>query len=241
MKLYFDIGNTNIKMNFKYDKKEYYISFKTNNNYSPDSLFTFLPKEVKSANITSVLISSVVPSQLGIVEGMVKKYFGIKPNIIAFPIKIGIKLNAIDPKTIGSDIISLSALVANKSNNAIIINLGTATTITHVMKNTMMGTIIIPGIGISKNILIKKASKLHDVNLKLSEKVIGNNTEECLSIGILKGHIHMIRGFIRDIDSEADIFISGGNSKLIKDRIDAIYIKEATIEGMKVIEKLNEK
>ncbi|TCG10749.1 type III pantothenate kinase [Mycoplasma todarodis] len=241
MKLYFDIGNTSIKMNFNYENKEYYVSFTTRNHYSPDSLFSYLPDVVKNANIESAMISSVVPKQLGIVEGMIKKYFNIRPTVITFPIKVGVKLNATNPKTIGSDIISLAAFAASKSDNAIILNLGTATTITHVKDKTMLGTIIAPGILIGSETLVNNASKLHEVNLKLTNKKIGNNTEECLSIGILKGHIHMIRGFIKEIDQDADVFISGGNSKLIKDRIAATYVKEATIEGMKVIEKLNEK
>ncbi len=240
MKLYFDIGNTSIKLNFKHNDEEFYVSFKTRNYYSPDSLFSYLPQEVKEAKIETAWISSVVPTQLGIVEGMIKKYFKIKPKIIGYPMKTGIKLLATNPKTVGADIIALAAFASNKSTNAIIINLGTATTITHVKNKVMLGAIISPGIGIITESLIKKASKLHDTNLKLIDKNVGINTDECLSIGILKGHIHMIRGFIKDIDSDADVFISGGNSKLIKERIAATYIKEATIEGMKVIEKINE-
>ncbi|NQZ28971.1 MAG: type III pantothenate kinase [Mycoplasmatales bacterium] len=241
MKLYFDIGNTSIKMNFKLNRKEFYVSFKTKNNFSPDSLFSFLPEEVKKAKVENAWISSVVPTQLATVEEMIIKYFGIKPKIISFPIKTGIKFKATNPKTIGSDIIALSTYIASKSNNAIIINLGTATTITHVKNKTMMGTIFAPGIMVGIESLVANASKLHEINLKLVDKLIGNNTEECLSIGILKGHIHMIRGFIKEIDSDADVFISGGNSKFIKNKIAATYIKEATIEGMKVIEKFNEK
>ncbi len=241
MKLYFDIGNTSIKMNFNYEGDEYYTSFKTQNNYSPDSLFSYLPDVVKQADIESAMISSVVPTQLGVIEGMIKKYFRIRPTVIKFPIKVGIKIKATNPKTVGSDIVSLSAFAASKSKNAIIINMGTATTITHIKEDVMLGTIIAPGIMIGSESLVKNASKLHDVNLQLVDKEVGNTTEECLSIGILKGHIHMIRGFIKEIDSDADVFISGGNSKLIKERIAATYIKEATIEGMKVIEKLNDK
>ena len=172
---------------------------------------------------------------------MIEKYFGIKPNIIKFPVKTGINFKATNPKAIGSDIISLSAFVADKTENGIIVNLGTATTITHIKKKMMLGTIFAPGIAIGAESLIKNASKLHEINMNLINKTLGNNTEECLSIGILKGHIHMIRGFIREIDSDADVFISGGNSKLVKDMIAATYVKEATIEGIKVIERFNEK
>ncbi|CAM9125907.1 type III pantothenate kinase [Mycoplasma todarodis] len=241
MKLYFDIGNTSIKMNYKLGEEEFYISFKTKNDFSPDSLFSFLPEEVKTSKVESAWISSVVPNQLGTIERMIEKYFGIKPNIIKFPVKTGINFKATNPKAIGSDVISLSAFVADKSENGIIVNLGTATTITHIKNKTMLGTIFAPGIAIGAESLIKNASKLHEINMNLINKTLGNNTEECLSIGILKGHIHMIRGFIREIDSDADVFISGGNSKLVKDMVAATYVKEATIEGIKVIEKFNEK
>ncbi|CAM9114299.1 type III pantothenate kinase [Mycoplasma marinum] len=240
MKLYFDIGNTNIKLNFREKEEEKYFSFKTKDeNITIDSFFNMLPENIIQNNVEKVFITSVVPRLTSLMTRMVKKYFQIEPKILAFPIKTGLKINATDPKTIGADLIALSVFAASKSNNSIIINLGTSTTITHIENKDVKGFIIAPGIQGSFESLIDNAAKLPEINLNPIDKVLGNNTSECLSIGVLKGHSHMLKGFIREIDRNADIFISGGHSYLVEKYIPGIFIEEATIKGMKVLEELN--
>ena len=242
MRLYFDIGNSNIKLNFNIKGKEYYVAFETNDNYSVDSFYNLLPKEIREEKITSVMICSVVPSKLRTLEGMSKKYWQINPMVLKFPIKTGLKLKVIDPKTVGADLVSLGAFVASKTDNGIIVNMGTATTITHIKDKALQGVVISPGLKTSINGLLNNSAKLNDLELYVPKnKSLGNTTDEALSIGTIKGHVHMIKGLVGDIDKEAKVFLSGGNSRTVKEFLfEYEYIKEATLEGLKLIEALNE-
>ena len=235
MTLYVDIGNTNMK--FHFDGK--YISFPTKENYTVDTLFNELPKELQDTKLSKVVLSSVVPSKQKLVIGISKKYWTITPIIIAYPLKTGIKINVDEPKKIGSDIVCLAAYANSQSEESIIVNMGTATTITHVLNKEIKGVIIIPGFMTSLESLIDSAAKISEIDLFLPKKNIGNNTDESISIGMINGHVHMIRGFINDINKDATLILSGGNSKLISKHLPEFkWVKEATIEGMKIIEKI---
>ena len=235
MIVYVDIGNTNIKLHF--DGK--YISFATKGNYTVDSLFNEFPSELKNIKPSKVMLSSVVPSKQKLIIGISKKYWGTTPINISYPLKTGIKINVDEPKNIGSDIVCLAAYASSQTDEAIIVNMGTTTTITHVISKEIKGVIIIPGFITSLESLVSSAAKISEIDLFLPNKNIGKNTDEAISIGMINGHVHMIKGFVDDINKDATLLLSGGNSKLISKYLPEFkWIKEATIEGMKVIEKI---
>ncbi|WKX02568.1 type III pantothenate kinase [Candidatus Mycoplasma mahonii] len=234
MVIYIDIGNTNIKINFN----KYYVSYPTKQKYSVDSFYNALPKELKG-RITKVFISSVAPSVLDLINGVSKKYWGVLPNNIAYPMKTGIKINADQPKKVGADLVCLAAFATTKGSNCIIVNMGTATTITHVVDHAFMGCVILPGFMTSLYSLFKSAAAIGETALYVpTNKKIGHSTEESISIGMIRGHVHMINGLVNDIDPNAKLILSGGNSKNIAKYLTNFkYVKEATIEGMKIIVK----
>jgi len=237
MKLFIDIGNSFIKVGYK-DK---IFRYPTNMNYSADSFQQQLPLEIKEAKLKRVIISSVVPSLTNIIKQMSKKSWNIDALVIEYPIKTGIKLIANNPKDVGSDLVCAAVYAASKKQESIVVNMGTATTISYIKDNILKGTIICPGLQTSYKALTSNASKLNDIPLKIYNDNIGKSTEESISIGVLKGHVEMIKGLVQNInDTNATIFLSGGNSLLVKDLLpEYIFINEITIEGMKVIEKLN--
>lgn len=237
MKLFIDIGNSYIKIAYKNE----ILRYPTKVNYSLDSFLLLLPKNLKESKIQRILISSVVPSITSTIKEMAIKNWKIDPIMIEYPIKTGIKLMADNPKEVGSDLVCTAAYAASKTNEAIVVNIGTATTISHVKDKALQGTIICPGLQTSYNALTKMASKLNEITLKISNKNIGRSTEESISIGVLNGHAEMIRALVKKINiNNATVFLSGGASVLIKELLPEYeYVNEVTIEGMKVIEKLN--
>ncbi len=242
MTLYFDIGNSSIKVNFKTEGKQFYVSYSSRVEYSVDQFYQMLPTKIKDLKIDKVVIISVVPKQEAILRGMVKKYWQIIPLRITYPIKTSIKIKANDPKSVGNDLVALAVLGASKGDNVIILNLGTATTLTHVKDNVFQGAVIVPGLHTSLNALFNKASGLSEFDLTLPKnKKIGNSTNEAISIGVISGTIHMLKGLINDIDPEAKIIITGGNARKMKMYVPEYeFIKEGTIEGAKLIEAMNE-
>ena len=241
MNLYFDIGNTNIKLNVNYKNQEYYFNYETKSAKSVDTFYSQLPQEIKGQKIEKIFICSVVPFAEDILRGVVKKYWQIDPIMVKYPLKTGIKLKVDHPQSIGSDLVCLAAYVSQECEKGIIVNIGTATTIVVVDNKALEGAIICPGLMTSFESLIKKASKLAETNLETKTRNhYGKNTQEALSLGVLKGHAEMIKGLVRDIDDDHKLFISGGHSKKILDFMPEYqYVKEATIEGIKAIEKNN--
>lgn len=242
MKLYIDIGNTNIKVNFNIDGQEYYNNYEIKGNHSIDTFWEYLPKELKIVQITNVYITSVVPSVETIFVGLVKKYWQITPMIVEPPIKTSIKVKTDDPKSVGADLICLAAFINQKTKDGIMINMGTATTIIKVVDGNLTGVIIIPGIQTSFESLIGNSSKLSDIKLKIPTTSLGRNTIDAISIGVLQGHTNMIETLVDKIDDDSEVFISGGHSKKIVELLPNKYnfVKEATIQGLKIIGTLNE-
>ena len=241
MKLYFDIGNTNIKLNFIDNNLNNYISFVTNFSHTVDSFYNELPEIVKKKKIKKIFICSVVPKLTPLFEGLSKKYFNLKPKIIGLPLKSGILLKVDDPKIVGSDLVSLGAYANYISNNTIIVNLGTTTTIIHVKNKVFNGAVIMPGLKLQLNAVLEKVAKIADMEIEYKQREMGANTKDALSIGIINSHIFAINKHIENIDDKAKVIISGGNAKIITSKVNYEYVKEATIEGMKIIEALNEK
>lgn len=243
MKLYFDIGNTNIKIHFSVNGKDKYFNYETKAEFSADSFWNLLPEELKTIKPTSTFICSVVPSKESMIVELVEKYFRLNPVILQYPLKTGVKIKASEPKNVGADLIALSAFVASKAKEAVMVNMGTATTIIYVKDSTLEGAIISAGLGLSLNALISNAAKLNDIKLEATkEMTIGRNTNEAISIGVLKGHVKMIEGLVADISKDIPVFVSGGHSKKVIHLLprEFTHVNEATIEGMKIIEKLNE-
>lgn len=242
MNLYFDIGNTNIKLNFNFNGQEYYERYITKEKYSIKKFYSKFPKIIKENKIENIIICSVVPKKTSLVSKIVKKYFKIVPWIIGFPMEIPISIEIDSPKKVGTDLIALSTYASSIYSDAIIINMGTATTIISVINKKLGGVIIAAGLMTQMESLINNASQLSKVNLKKQKNPIGKNTRDSLSLGVLHGHAEMIKGLVNNINPLTKVIISGGLSMEMKELLpDYEFIKEATIEGMKVLWNFNKK
>ena len=127
---------------------------------------------------------------------------------------------------VGSDRLANSIAVISKNKNFIILDFGTATTFDVVINNVYNGGVIAPGVDLSLNMLIKKASLIPSMNLKKTKKVIGKNTISAVRSGFFWGYAGLIDNIIRLIMKETKkkfkIIITGGFSKLF---INSIKIK----------------
>lgn len=237
MHLFVDIGNTNIKIKFN----NHLILLPTKENYNLSLLYSLLPLSLQKSKLTKVWICSVVPKILALFKKMIDYYFKIPIQTINYQLFSQLKLNVKFPKKVGNDLIALGAFAMTQGQNVIIVNLGTATTISHIKQNTLEGVIIAPGLSISLNSLIDEASALSSSPLKLDfNQALGKDTNESISLGVLKGHALMIEGFIKNIDEQAKVIISGGNAKKIINYLTKYtFIEEATLLGLEIIAQKN--
>ena len=126
----------------------------------------------------------------------------------------------------------------NIKNNFIILDFGTATTFDVLIKNTYLGGIIAPGLKLSLNTLIDKATLIPKLNLKKTQKVIGMNTINAVRSGFFWGYRGLIDNIVKSIFKETGksfkIISTGGFSYLFKKTLNKKIIinKDITIKGL---------
>ena len=126
----------------------------------------------------------------------------------------------------------------NYKDNFIILDFGTATTFDVLIKNFYHGGVIAPGLKISLNTLVDKATLIPKINLKKMHKVIGLNTVAAVRSGFFWGYRGLINNILKLIKHETKktfkIVITGGFSNLFKNSINTKVIinKDVTINGL---------
>ena len=149
---------------------------------------------------------------------------------------------------IGADIIAVSVGAIKKYKlPCLIADLGTATKIVAIDKDGYFrGCTISPGVKISLDALAKKASLLPDISFAKPERVIGENTVECMQSGIVFGTAAMLDGLIKRMKAElgggdVTVVATGGFSGLIAAESKSInkVDKHLTLDGLRLIYELN--
>ena len=242
-----DIGNTEVKIclfssNKKLIKKIYLKTNLINLSYLRKKLSKLIKKNV---SINKIIFSSVVPN----IYKLISFYFFKNLKIRCIEIK---KLNLkkfikihVDKIQIGSDRICNAIGVNDNKNNYIIIDFGTATTFDVVIKNKYLGGVIAPGLSLSLNKLISKASLIPPLKLKKVNKVLGKNTVSAVRSGFYWGYIGLVQNIIDEISKQSrkkfKIILTGGFSHLFFKAIkqNTSIDKDITIKGlMKIINLL---
>ena len=237
-----DIGNTEVKICFFYNglKKKYLFKTDSLNKKIIRNKFNFLRKKIYLKN---AIISSVVPKTFT----QIKKIFYNLYKVNCIELKklnltrlINIKVNK---KEIGSDRLANAISVMSKKKNFIVVDFGTATTFDVIKKNNYLGGVIAPGVTLSLDNLIKKASLIPKIELHKSKSIIGKNTEQAVLSGFFWGYNGLINGIISKIKKKTNqkykIVFTGGLAHLFnKDIKDKVTIdKNLTINGLIKVSK----
>ncbi|MBQ8334332.1 MAG: type III pantothenate kinase [Clostridia bacterium] len=167
--------------------------------------------------IDCAVISSVVPGLTHVLSRAAKILSGSDPFIITPGIHTGFGIRIKDPAQLGADIVSNAAYSLRLSDvPLVILDMGTATTLTVVDKNAdIIGTIILPGLRISMDALTDSAALLNGVSLDKPEHLIGRDSRESILSGVIGGHILMIDGFLRNIREELNLKETGEKLGLV--------------------------
>ena len=235
-----DIGNTDTKIciinsNYKIIKRLLLPTKKINNSVLAKKL-SFIVK--RNISIKKSLFCSVVPSQFLLIKSFIQK--NLKSKCIELK---NLNLNRlmkikVNRKQVGSDRLANSIAVISKKTNYIILDFGTATTFDVVVGNVYRGGVIAPGLNISLNTLINKATLIPTLNLKKIKKVIGKNTVSAVRSGFFWGYVGLINNIIALIKKETKksfkIIITGGFSNLFANSLQFKFIidKDITLKGL---------
>lgn len=154
--------------------------------------------------------------------------------------------NYLTPQTLGADRIA-NAVAANhlsKTENALVIDIGTCIKFDFVSNGEYMGGSISPGYSMRMKSMHHFTGALPLLELENSTPLIGKSTKESMMSGVLNGIHAEINGMIADyqlIDGELTIFLTGGDHKRFdKELKSGIFVDgNLTAKGLYLILKHN--
>ena len=253
MILVVDIGNTNIVAGcvegkeilfrerlstaHRATKLEYSVLFKT--------AFDMYGVDYKA--IDGAIISSVVPSVTNTVKEAIETLCSISVMVVGPGVKTGLSIVIDNPAQLGSDlVVDAVASVEEYSVPQIIIDMGTATTISVIDKNKQfLGGAILPGVAVSHDALIGRTSQLPKVAFERPKKLIGSNTIDSIKSGILYGNAGAIEGIVERYEEElgekCTVVATGGLAKVIVPlcKRDIIVDEDLLLKGLMLIYEKN--
>ena len=253
MLLVMDVGNTNTVLGvyknevLKQDWRIRTIRETTADEFNVLAQALFADKGIQLTDITKIVISSVVPSSVRILNAFCERYLGLTPLWInPATVKQLMPILYSNPNEVGADRIVNAVAAYEKHKKAlIIIDFGTATTFDAISeKGEYLGGAICPGVMISSEALFQRASRLPRVEIfKAPERVIGDDTIESIKSGIIYGNAAMVDGMVDRMKQEMKttpmIIATGGLAPLIAEVSNAIESVDLalTLDGLKIISR----
>ncbi|MCX8031587.1 MAG: type III pantothenate kinase [Thermodesulfovibrionales bacterium] len=247
-----DIGNSTIGFAFYGNPKSKKLSYIKKIPSTPVKDISFyretlkkelLRSQLKYVNSAKAVISSVVPILTPLIQEALKGLSIKKILIINHRTTGGLKLKIKKKTSLGADRIS-SAVGAylHHKQPLVVIDLGTATTITVVSKNgELLGGAILPGIELMKKSLFMGTAKLPDIALTKPKKALGYDTTSSIKSGLIHGTAgaieHLVSSIQKEIGYELKIILTGGFSNLISSFLKLRHTIKRNIifEGMRLI------
>ncbi|MDB4884300.1 MAG: Type pantothenate kinase [Gemmatimonadetes bacterium] len=211
MLLTFDVGNTETTLGlYDGDTLRAHWRVMTDVARSADEFGVLLRgllagSDLPVSAVTGVAIASVVPPvTTPLAEACARWLSATRVQIIDARSKLPITLEVDEPLTVGADrIVNTLAASHRYRRDAIVVDLGTATTFDCITKDAVfLGGVIAPGVRSSAETLFRRTSKLPATELVAPRRVIGKRTEECIRAGVMFGAAESIDGIVRRIKAE---------------------------------------
>ena len=255
MLLCLDIGNTQIHGGvFDGDALRTQFRKTTHPLGSSDELGVFFSAVLREngcdpRSIRRVAICSVVPPAQYALRGTSLKYFHSEPFVLQAGVKTGLKVRYRNPHEVGADRIANAIAVTQRhpGRDALIIDCGTATTFDVVTAGgEYLGGAILPGLGISAEMLASRTARLPAVEITRPESALGRTTVESIQSGLYHGHAGALRRLTDELTREAFagakplIVGTGGFCRMFESEglFDEI-VPELVLWGLRRAEELN--
>jgi type III pantothenate kinase len=206
-----DIGNTNVSIGlFEDDRLVHAWRAISRANATPDEVAAMLTGLLgldahRLDELDAVAIASVVPPLSETWERLVNERVGVAPVMVDAASLDGILDIRIDrPAEAGADRLA-NALAARIEfgGPAIVIDLGTSTNFDLIdAGGAYIGGAIAPGMGLSLEALVGRASKLPRIELRRPPSAIGANTVHAMQSGAVLGYIGLVSGLLTALRGE---------------------------------------
>lgn len=201
------------------------------------------------ADLTGVVMASVVPTLTSRIMEACKRYLGQDALNVDAGVKTGVRVLYDPPRAVGADRICDAAAVQHLFGGpACVVDFGTATTFNAITKEgDYLGGAIAPGLGIAADALFQRAAKLNRVDIARPPSVIGKNTPHAIQSGLLFGYVGLVEGMVARFRTELGpgmkVIATGGLSEVIAPETPVIdhIAPWLTLDGLRIIWELNQR
>ena len=255
MLLAIDIENKNTNFGiFEGEKLVTNFSIMTEKNRSTEEIkltikLILKDKKIDLSDISDIILSTVVPELNSSYEIISREIIGKNPIVISAGVKTGLNIKCESPREVGTDrIIRAVAATERFKENIIIISASSVTTIDYINdKKEFLGGLILPGINLLQDSLVRGSGKLPRVEIKKPEDIIGKNTEKAIQRGIYIGYNKAVFGIVDEIvkfhslkKENTKILVTGLKAHLLSNEIYTFEEDQVLgIKGLKIIYDLN--
>ncbi|GJL97623.1 MAG: type III pantothenate kinase [Hyphobacterium sp.] len=200
------------------------------------------------ADITTCVISTVVPQALFNLRNLSRRYLGAEPLIIGEPgVELGVQVRIPRPQEAGADRLVNALGARTKYDGALLlIDSGTATTFDVVSSDgAFEGGIIAPGVNLSMKALHEAAARLPRIEIRQPDQIIGKDTVSAMQSGVFWGYVELIDGLVRRTREEypehLTVVATGGVASLFEGATQSIdhFDSDMTIRGLLEVWRLN--
>jgi type III pantothenate kinase len=255
MLLAIDVSNTHTKVGvYDGDRLARHWRLQTDVDRTADEygallLGLFGASGLEPAEITGIIVSSVVPPINQTVDELCRKFFGHHPMFVGPGVRTGMPILYDNPKEVGADrIVNAVAAYERTRGPSIVIDFGTATTFDVVDKSgAYCGGCIAPGINLSMEALHMATAQLPRLQVRHpgNAPVIGTSTVAAMTSGVFWGYVGLIEGLVKRIKAERNepmiVIGTGGLAPLFAKATPAIEHIDAdlTLRGLLLIHQRN--
>ena len=202
---------------------------------------------VKFSELTGVAVCSGVPRVQSMLRSLADRYLDYDPVVIGPGVKSGIPIKYDNPREVGADrIANAVATFELFGGPAIIVDFGTGNNF-DILSETgeFLGGAIAPGIEVSMDALVGRASALSSIELIEPRNVIGRSTVESLQSGALYGFGASVDGMVarfqNELGGDAVVVATGGLAPVIAPVASSIEHVEPflTLHGLRIVHARN--
>lgn len=152
--------------------------------------------------VTGTILSSVVPPATAAMCGGVERLTGAAPMVMGPGVRTGLNIKSDIHAQMGADLVALSVgAIAKYPSPVIVIDMGTAVTLSVLVGNAYEGCVIMPGMRVSLDALSGQAAELPHISIEPPDSILGHNTVEAMRAGIVYGTASMLDGMLERLEA----------------------------------------
>lgn len=197
--------------------------------------------------LAGVALCSGVPRVQATIRTLADRYLDFEPVVVGPGIKTGMPIKYDNPREVGADRIA-NAIAAFElyGGPAIIVDFGTGNNYDIVSEaGEFIGGAISPGIEVSMDALVGRASALSSIELVEPRSIIGKSTVESLQSGAVYGFAASVDGMVArfqdELGGDAVVVATGGLAPVIAPVASSIEHVEPflTLHGLRIVHARN--